>query len=574
MHRISDVGHASYQEGSLSAEQQALIRAVLNFGDAAVEPLVRLLSHPDKGVAALAGAALGDIPKIDPKYLPEVRAGLDRELGWLVRALGRMNDTDAAREAVFRYLKSNSAPHNQEAYAVVMCGALAIPPIVEAADCADRCGKHDHELLAQILEQMGPEKALAVPGLLNIVKRTNVPRKTAEGALLMISELGELARGIEPELLMLRTSRPELREFIDVSLIGIGSDIAGEIYAEQLRSGADLFLLRDLAETGLAGHDAGLEVSKLLKHKDWDIRIGAARTLGFIGYNKSVNALLVLLDDPADVQLHWVAIESLGRLLAKSARKRLGEIERTHWYPPVRLAAKRALSHIDTATPYVSNVNASVFQPEYFAYQWIGEDVPDCARPILGMTSESSDRKLYAEVAPEKLKTLAYKTIQLSYGPPEDAKPDPDTGITAVTIENMVEHREDLTQIPEVALRVEQGWLAGSNRGEWGGELMYIADNGAQQLITRSNIEDIYQLGDRLVATTGIAHLSINEGMIIELERSKSGVWTSTPWRRLPGAPVASGLVETGELFVKVVNGGGLLVSDKGVMRMAPCHGK
>ena len=122
-----------------------------------------------------------------------------------------------------------------------------------------------------------------------------------------------------------------------------------------------------------------------------------------------------------------------------------------------------------------------------------------------------------------------------------------------------------------MALRVVDGWIVGSNRGEWGGELVFISDSGDQQIIADTNVEDVHLLGDRVVAVTGLAHLGISDGDILQLSRSESGVWTSTPWRSLPGAPQSSTLVETGELLVNVANGGSVLISDDGVMRMVPC---
>lgn len=96
--RIGELGRLPNPYGGLTPEQQALIRSVLSFGDAAVPPLVQLLSDPDEVVADLAAATLRDAPRIAPRYLPAIRAGLDHGLGWLAPALGRMHDSEAARE--------------------------------------------------------------------------------------------------------------------------------------------------------------------------------------------------------------------------------------------------------------------------------------------------------------------------------------------------------------------------------------------------------------------------------------------------------------------------------------------
>ena len=102
--------------------------------------------------------------------------------------------------------------------------------------------------------------------------------------------------------------------------------------------------------------------------------------------------------------------------------------------------------------------------------------------------------------------------------------------------------------------------------------MMFIGDDGVKQLVLDQNVEDIYRLGDKYVATTGLAHLTMNEGDLVELDRDQSGHWNSKIWKVLPGAPRASWLVEGGELLVKTVDGGTILISPDGGMRMATCR--
>jgi hypothetical protein len=109
-----------------------------------------------------------------------------------------------------------------------------------------------------------------------------------------------------------------------------------------------------------------------------------------------------------------------------------------------------------------------------------------------------------------------------------------------------------------------------ADRGEWGGELMFLGDDHSQRNILEQNVEDIYALGTRIVAVTGLAHLSMNLGMVYEIVRRADGVWIARRWRGLPGAPQASALVETGELLINAYEGGSILLSPDGSMRMAP----
>ena len=62
-----------------------------------------------------------------------------------------------------------------------------------------------------------------------------------------------------------------------------------------MRAYADASLLDDIASRGLAAHDAGPEVVKLLRHPDLEIRLKAVEALGAIGYEESADELVPLL---------------------------------------------------------------------------------------------------------------------------------------------------------------------------------------------------------------------------------------------------------------------------------------
>lgn len=101
---------------------------------------------------------------------------------------------------------------------------------------------------------------------------------------------------------------------------------------------------------------------------------------------------------------------------------------------------------------------------------------------------------------------------------------------------------------------------------------MYIEDGEEPVKILTDNIEDIYKLGNRYIVVAGLAHLTMNSGVIYEVIPTSNGSWDSQLWRTLPGAPRSTWLVETGELLVNTIGGGGsILISRDGSMRMAKC---
>jgi hypothetical protein len=117
--------------GGMGAQEDALASR-LRAMPGVVDAMVPLLADADIDVAKLAAYVLRDVETIDPRHLPAIRAGLDRDLGWLAPALARIGTDAAAEEAVKRLLAEDNTG-NQEAYAVELFGARAIPAIVAAA---------------------------------------------------------------------------------------------------------------------------------------------------------------------------------------------------------------------------------------------------------------------------------------------------------------------------------------------------------------------------------------------------------------------------------------------------------
>ena len=105
-------------------------------------------------------------------------------------------------------------------------------------------------------------------------------------------------------------------------------------------------------------------------------------------------------------------------------------------------------------------------------------------------------------------------------------------------------------------------WL----RGEFGGEVGFIDRTGKAEVIAQMNTEAIYQTEHGIFAVTGLAHMSMNNGLIYKLGKNADGAWTAEKWRALPGAPVFSRLLQDGRIFVSCY-GGIVLVSPDGSMK-------
>jgi len=568
MRELHELARASGSMPGMGAKQTALKERILGHEDA-VDALVPLLKDPDERVADLAAYVLRDASAIDPRYLPQIREGLDRGLAWLPPALARIGTEASAKEAVDRFLVSPSSPDNQEAYAVELSGKRAIPFMLERARCNPSCAENTHRLLAAVLARMGPARAAAGQELLRLASDRNATPQVARGALLMIASLGNEGVALEPALLHERDASPSLAPWIDEALIGIGSSSTGAIFVERLASAPNLITLRDLAETGSAGRNAGPAVLARLE-QDPELEVPAAMTLGFIGYTGAIPKLAGMLETSADPRAAWAAARSLGRLGAREALPSLDRAADHHWYAPVRDEARAAAARIRSGSSATTPVSSRNFIVEFFAFESINRELDDCP-PAHEVGWASTDVKLYAPASLEALKRLTYPTEVVSYGA-ADAEAQKQAGAEIIRVHrgNIVEYRQSIDSVPDVALRVDDGWLVGGSRGEWGGELGFLGDDGRFQRILDTNVTDIHRLGNRIVATVGLAHLASNKGAVMDMTRKPDGEWEATRWRVLPGAPGAS-IVGPEELVVATVGGGAIAIDEDGTMRMAAC---
>jgi hypothetical protein len=101
-------------------------------------------------------------------------------------------------------------------------------------------------------------------------------------------------------------------------------------------------------------------------------------------------------------------------------------------------------------------------------------------------------------------------------------------------------HERRAKQEPEVALAVPGRWLLGADRGEWGGELIFLNRKHRQHVVHDGNIKALHRLGNRIVALGGLGHLFFTRGVAYEVIAGRGGEWSLRPWRVLPGAPIAS----------------------------------
>ncbi|TKB96292.1 hypothetical protein [Pedobacter cryophilus] len=67
--------------------------------------------------------------------------------------------------------------------------------------------------------------------------------------------------------------------------------------------------------------------------------------------------------------------------------------------------------------------------------------------------------------------------------------------------------------------KIKEGFLVGINKGEFGGGLYFVKDNGlaVYQISGNLNIKGFFEFNNRIFAIEGLAHMGLNRGKIIEI---------------------------------------------------------
>lgn len=89
--------------------------------------------------------------------------------------------------------------------------------------------------------------------------------------------------------------------------------------------------------------------------------------------------------------------------------------------------------------------------------------------------------------------------------------------------------------------RVDDGWLVGFNRGEFGASLYWFNTDGTRNYkISDHQVVDFIILPDGVYAIEGLAHLGMSGGSVIRIVREPLQLqWTASPVTKLPFAPYA-----------------------------------
>jgi HEAT repeat protein len=528
------------QKGNgITQEESAEAGKVQSIGATAIPHLIPLLRDKDEDIRALAAYTVRDIEGLTEKHLDALIECARGGEQWIIPAIGSIGSPLAIEFLVSELVRERSTG-TQVVPAVERLGGKVVPHLVKLYEKDEGWDESLELAVSAVLTALGKKAAGAIEPLLNIAGDESAPFKRRGRAIEAIGHLGQHAAGAVRTLQLLHEKgNADIQYQAMWAIIGIGTPEATPFMVQQLKEAArqkqrtaevSSALLRT-AWKGIALKAAGSEVASYLKDPDGELRAIAAGVLGHIGYDGAADDLISLLDDSEDWRVAYSAAGALGLLKIPHAEPALARASIKYWYPPVRHAAATAIKTIHGEAPPKPNTTLLFGPLEFLTYDYVGKDQE---------TLNQEDLPLLRHPVSQTPNEVVPLRLMIKQGVFDDAS------------------------LP--AVKLDDGWLTGTNLGEWGGEILFKDLQGNVTALAQVNTEAVYLTDKGPVAVTGLAHMTSNYGRLYRLRKNDAGKWTAEPWRVLPGAPIFSRKLEDGNLLINC-HGGIVLVSPDGTMK-------
>lgn len=505
-----------------SKTSQKAKEAVVEAGPPAIPFLLPLLSEDDEKVRFLAGWVASEIKGFSEEHLDILIQAYRRGVGLVGTGIVRIGSPRAV-DFVVETLTSD--PHSGEGLLIENAPGLLrdklVPGLVQFYQSDREWDDRLERRMARVFGHLRANAKGAIGPLLEIAHDKTISVKRRVRAIAALGAIGVSTEGEIESLQRLQKDDDNLIR--DAALETRAFVRAGDSLERTLQ-------IRDLARQGTLAKYAGPDLVKDLEAEEWDVRAAAARAIGYIGFEDAIDALIPLLRRDDDWRLVYSAAETLGRLRARKALSALAAVSKEFWYPPAREAAKRAMASIrDSGVPTSgSSEQAAHYDDDFFDRGTTGSDW----------------------ITEKEARSLRFPVAVL----PED--------LTSIPVRLRGDRDEEKMR----GVKVDDGYLVGSDRGEWGGEIVHVNRAGKARILMPVNTEAIYTTKAGIVAVTGVAHFTFNSGCLFRISKTADGEWSASKWRVLPGAPEVSRLLKDGNLFVSC-HGGMVLISPDGRMR-------
>lgn len=242
-----------------------------------------------------------------------------------------------------------------------------------------------------------------------------------------------------------------------------------------------------------------------------DDRTQILATLGYLDDQSALPALLDGLKSRDDREV-TASLESIWRLQAQAALPAIDPLSRGHWFSPVRAFAGQIAIALRTGMDAPLQKTLTGFDRRY----------SESGRHLSGLPlywGDSAPAACYGQKGTRD--ALMHEMFE------SEIPVDPRLGVRLADVENLVDARE-----------FAGGLLYGFDKGEFGGGLGFQSANGQRTQLSTANVTGLLSAGpERMIAVTGLAHMSDPGGWLLLVEADAQHDVKITQRVRLPSAP-------------------------------------
>lgn len=529
-------------------------RKISKMGAAAIPELLALLQHENVGIQDNASYTLSGMTGFTEKDLPLLFQEVEsKDRSWALRKIAEIG-TPEAIDYLLEERRENSEFQYPNIGAFSSLGAKALPYLIPLFRVTPPNEILFRRISSILTDLDGISKEAVVP-LLDIAMDTAVSTDGRKSAIVAIGHMQRDAAHAAPQLISLAEKEPHLSDAVDRALIGMMVPEAVPILLGQMGDHYDAFRIRDIATIGSSAAAAGPDFIRFLDADDWDVRVAAARALGFIKYEKAAPNLIKLLSDQSDWRLVYAAADSLGMMKIKSAKSGLLEVAKSHWFSVVRDTARQAADEVSEAKRPIDDGESINFPQRFFIYDSLEFD--DLFESMRTWNMEPTINLRDMVATPHRDIFTNEETASLQYP----------MRIANRMMPEGIERWIDRLRTPSCGVHVFDGKILGFDSGEWGGKLIHEDYCGNKIELLDKNIHSLHRMKSGLVAVTGIGHLTMALGSVFRVKFDPRHGWAAEHWRALPGDPLNAQLLKSGDLYIDC-RGGEILLSPDGKIKM------
>ncbi len=369
----------------------------------------------------------------------------------------------------------------------------------------------------------------AAPSLAKIADNESLSLQKRREALEALNHLEGDAASIAIPILKKLSTNPddELKWQSQDLLIKLGQPQGVDFLITRIQEGDFVWSWEDeLCTYGNDGVRAESELQKIVQNENWPkMLVGAVNALGCIGSKKAIPKLTKLLNSN-----NWLLAEAAAKALGKigvienTIISALNKTYQTSWSKIVRESARNALVNLGELES--SNRSHEEDNDENMIFMKMGPSPIDHGLPWCDETGKySTDNERWFSINWES-----------------SERPEPPRNFPSKYI---ADHGT------RTFLKVDNGWLYGSELGHYDGEFLFWSENGEEYSLSDA-YTDIYKImhhNNKIIAFGYQVIAGGDSGALFEIEKV-DGIWKAKQFLTLPSPPFGYAISPDGHLLL------------------------